>query len=271
MFSYHKEVEIAKEVAFEAGRAVMFYYNRSYKITNKSPGNPVTQADIESEKIILKGLQKFNYGVLSEEMIDDKVRLQRKKVWIIDPLDGTKDFINKTSEFTIMIGLAEEGKSVLGVVYQPVKDTVYYAVKGQGSFKRIGKNEPIQLKINQEADFNKIIMFSSRFHKSKIELKIAKKIGIKNIKTCGSSLKVCLIAAGEGEVNFNPSNKTWEYDVCASDIILSEAGGMLTDMKGKKFIYNKENPRNEFGYVATNGLVHDIIIKELIHLWPQSK
>ena len=247
----------------KAGTEALSLYTQEYEIKHKGPDSPVTQADIESNNLIMARLQKFNYGILSEETIDDGSRLQERRVWIVDPLDGTSDFIDKTGEFTIMIGLVEQGRPILGAVYQPVMDTLYYGIKGGGSFSRIGDEESVALRVSAETDLGKFTMLSSRFHRSELEISFAKKLGINNFITRGSSLKICQIAAGQGELNFNPSNMTWEHDICAADIILSEAGGRLTDMDGRIFTYNKSNPRNERGYVASNGAVHEAIIEHL--------
>ena len=251
------------KIVKKAGKTVLSFYDTDYAIKDKGKENPVTQADLESEHIILRGLSGYGYGVLSEETSDDKKRVNMERAWVIDPMDGTKDFIDKTGEFTIMVGLVEKGEPILGVIYQPVEHIVYYAWKNNGAYKKFKKDKPLKLKVSKEKDYGSVTMFSSRFHRSKEEDKLAKKLGIGKITTCGSSLKVCRIAEGIGDLNFNPSNKTWEYDICASDIILREAGGVLTDSKGMAYKYNKDNPRNENGYVASNGVMHDEIIKEI--------
>jgi len=106
-------------------------------------------------------------------------------------------------------------------------------------------------------------MFSSRNHNTELEWAVARSLGIPKITTIGSSLKICLVAEGQAEVSFNPSNRTWEWDICASDIIIQEAGGIFTDIDGRQIIYNKKDPRNLRGYAATNGLVHDELIAEI--------
>jgi 3'(2'), 5'-bisphosphate nucleotidase len=251
------------EIIIKAGAETLSLYTQDYEVKYKGPNNPVTQADIESNRLITTGLKKFNYGILSEETVDDGSRLQKRRAWIVDPLDGTSDFIDKTGDFTIVIGLVEQGRPILGVVYQPVTDTLYYGIKGSGSFSRIGDENPVVLHVSAETNLRKFTMLSSRFHRSELEISFANNFGIKNFVTRGSLLKICQIAAGQGELNFNPSSKTWEYDICAADIILTEAGGRLTDMDGRIFTYNKSNPRNERGYVASNGAVHEAIIEHL--------
>ena len=183
-------------------------------------------------------------------------------VWIVDPLDGTTEFINKTGEFTIMIGLVHAGRPVLGVIYNPTENILYYGAKGEGSFiKKQGRTA--RLKISDKVDIKQAKIYVSRFHFSEVEKQAIHRLGVKNLVTCGSSKKLCLIASGHGEVSLNLSDKTWEWDICATDIILSEAGGRLTDRNGKIFLYNKKHPRNVNGYVASNGLIHKKIIEGL--------
>ena len=254
----------------QAGEAVLSYYDKDYKVQDKDDNSPVTEADLKSNEILLEALKKYNYGILSEEGVPDLSRLKAERVWIIDPLDGTKDFIDKTGEFTIMVGLVEKINSeenkyrpILGVIYQPTTNDIYFAVKNKGAYVRHGAEEKRPLQISLEKNWQNITMLTSRHHSTDLEMKIAKKLGISKIANYGSSLKACMVAKGEGHINFNSSDKTWEWDVCASDIILSEAGGRLTDTKGNVIYYNKENPRNQNGYLVTNRIIHDEIVEEI--------
>ncbi len=259
-----KDKEILNQVLNvikQAGKMVMSFYNKDYQIKDKGNDSPVTEADLASEKIILKGLSKYDYGVLSEETEDDKTRLKKERVWIIDPLDGTKDFINKTGDFTIMIALAEKGRPILGVIYVPVLGELYYAIKNRGAFLIKEKNKS-RISVSKKENLANIKILSSRFHRSEIEKTFIDKYKINNLITRGSSLKVMEIASGKAELNFNPSNKMKEYDICAADIILHEAGGRLTDLKGKRYEYNQEDPHIN-GYVASNSIIHDQLVDYL--------
>ena len=261
-----KDKEILNQVLNvikQAGKMVMSFYNKDYQIKDKGNDSPVTEADLASEKIILKGLSKYDYGLLSEETEDDKTRLKKERVWIIDPLDGTKDFINKTGDFTIMIGLVENGQPILGAVYQPAKDILYYAIKGKGAYGQIKDQGVKKIKVSEVSDISKARFLGSRFHKSELETKVAKEFNITKIIPCGSiGLKAALIASGQADFNLNPSSHPQEYDVCAADIILHEAGGKLTDLKGKRYKYNQEDPHIN-GYVVSSGLLHGQIIEYL--------
>jgi 3'(2'), 5'-bisphosphate nucleotidase len=257
--------EKASKLAKEAGEAALFYYHLEYEISDKGDNSPVTRADHASNDVIVEGLKKeFDYGILSEETDDDLTRLKKKRVWVVDPLDGTKDFIDKTGDFSIMVGLVEDGKPVLGIVYRPERDVMYYALAGGGAFKKVGESGPQRLKTSRRDRFEDMILLTSRFHASNTVIKAAGDLGIKNTLTKGSAgLKICSIAEGDADVNINPSNKTWEWDVAAADIILSEAGGKLTDVFENEFTYNKKDPRNSLGYIASNSWKHYDIIREV--------
>jgi len=247
------------------------FYNQDYEVKDKGGDSPLTQADLESNRIILEGLAGYNYGILSEEKEDSPERLSKERVWIVDPLDGTKDFINKTGEFAIMIGLVEkrEGiyRPILGVVYLPAKDTLYYGLEGGGAFQKEKGGEK-KIQVSSRDEFSEFRLVGSRFHSSELEESLFQKLGFQEKVPCGSvGVKACTIAEGEAELNINPSDKTWEWDICAPEIILQEAGGIMTDLEGKRFAYNKKDPRNHKGYVVSNGMRHGEIIKIVNGKW----
>jgi len=256
-----REMDVAIKAVKRAGLAARKIYKKKYSVGIKSNHEPVSDADIISNNLLQQALKPLGYPILSEESTDDPIRLKSRRVWIIDPLDGTNEFINKTGEFTIMIGLVEAGRPVLGVIYNPTEKVLYYGVKGEGSFV---KKEGVvkKLKVSAKTSLKQLKAYTSRFHFSETEKQAIGRMGIKNLVTCGSSKKLCLIADGRGEININLSDKTWEWDICAADIILREAGGRLTDRYGQEFLYNKRLPRNLDGYVASNGLLHQQTIKE---------
>ena len=261
-----KELDQTKKVIKKAGDKVMDYYSEDLDPDThyKDEDSPVTKADLASEKEILEGLQDFGYGILSEETDQENDRLNKEKVWVIDPLDGTKDFLQQTGEFTIMIGLVKNGESVLGAVYQPAKDILYFATKGDGAYKQIGDQDPVQVFVSSEQESQNMSMLVSRNHLRKPEQQAAEKLGIGRLQPCGSAgLKISKVAEGRNEVYINSSDKTGEWDICAADIILSEAGGKITDLNGNKIKYNKKNTINENGFVVSNGELHDDIIENI--------
>lgn len=249
---------MAIKLAREAGGKILEYYGQpSSELDPKGPGNPLTKADLASEKIIIEGLGEFGYGVLSEETTDDKSRLTQELVWIVDPMDGTSDFIDMTDDFCVMIGLSQKGKAVLGVVYHPTQDRLFFATKGQGAYMQVGQGDSVRLQVSERREWSEIRMVVSRNHLSELETRFSQEYGIQTKPVGSVGLKSTIIANAEADLNFNPSRYTWEWDVCAPLIILEEAGGRLTDTKGEEFTFNKDNARNENGYLASNGRRHD--------------
>ncbi len=252
-----------KSVAREAGKEVMKKYKTSVEVIKKKDKTLVTEADFLSEKIILQGLSSFGYGFLSEESLESKGRIKEKRIWVIDPIDGTMDFIKKTGEFSIMIGLVENGRVILGVVYQPVGDKMFYAVSGEGAF--LEKNKKIKkLEVSKNIDFSQATMLGSRHHIKPFDVALSEELGITDFLTHGSAgLKICLLAEQKADIYINSSNKTAEWDICAADIILTEAGGKISDLSGNTIDYNKKQYLNLNGYVASNGILHKKIIQKV--------
>ncbi len=258
--------DVLVEIIRRAGIAVMGYYQSNYQIKEKeSDAGPVTQADLAAERIILQGLQGISemegVAFLSEESPDNLDRLEKEWVWIIDSLDGTKDFIDETGEFSILVGLVKAGQPVLAVIYKPSSDQLYWAVQGKGAYlEEAGKQQV--LRVSEEINPSRFVLLESRNHPSEVNQRLINELRIGKVRLCGSvGVKVGLIARGEAHLNVNTSNKTWEWDVCAADLILREAGGKLTDLEGNDFIYNKLDPRNYRGYVASSGGFHLEIIR----------
>jgi len=245
------------------GNAVMKLYNQDFSIDHKQDSSPVTEADLLSNKLLVKILEKTNIPILSEEIKDNPERLNSNKLWIIDPLDGTKDFIQKTDEFSIMVGLVENGKPVLDIVYAPALDKIYYAEKGQGAFvESNGKTK--KLKVSTHSNYQDWTILVSRNHLGKEEVTLSEKLNFKKKKPTGSiGVKLGIIAEGSAEMYLHAIDKTWEWDVAAAEIILNEAGGTVTDIDGEKMKFNKEVPKNFRGILATNGFRHEEIVQEL--------
>ena len=182
-------------------------------------------------------------------------------IWIVDPLDGTSDFIDKTGEFTVMIALVQNQKPILGVIAWPTEKTLFIAQKNSGAF-RYSNGEWNKISVTKIDELSKCRMVGSRHHLSDKEKEFIKKIGIKNFTSIGSSLKVGKISSGEAEAYITTTNKMKEWDTAASYCIISEAGGIMTDMVGDELTYNKKNVYHENGILVTNGLIHKKIIEE---------
>ena len=237
-------------IAQKASIEILNIYNGDVELIEiKDDMSPLTMADIISNNIIIEELKKIsNYPIFTEEsIVDYEIRKDWDTFWLVDPLDGTKDFISKTGEFTINIALIANGKPVLGVVYIPTSGDVYYAQIGQGAFK----NGNI---IFNNSKREKLIGADSIFHSSEETKEFFKKHNIQDIKKYGSSLKICKLA--EGEIDVYPRfNGTKEWDTAASHIIANEAGCKLIDVVTKSELkYNKQNYKNNFFIASRNEL-----------------
>ena len=247
-------------VAIEAGNEILNFYNHDIEVTHKEDLSPLTKADLASNKIILESLNKLNSNIpiLSEEsLVDWSIRKNWKKYWLVDPLDGTKEFIKKNGEFTVNIALIEDNHPILGVVYVPAKSLLYLAEKDKGSFKTNTKDklknfEGIQ-KILVSSQMNRARVIGSRSHSNAtFDNWVKEKFPNAEIVQAGSSLKFCLIAEGEADIypRFGPTS---EWDIAAGHILVNEAGGKIRTFQNDSISYNtKENIINPEFYVIGN-------------------
>jgi 3''(2''),5''-bisphosphate nucleotidase, bacterial len=247
-------------VAIEAGNEILNFYNNDIEVTHKEDLSPLTKADLASNKIILESLNNLNSNIpiLSEEsLVDWSIRKNWKKYWLVDPLDGTKEFIKKNGEFTVNIALIENNNPTLGVIYIPAKSLLYLAEKNKGSFKSNTKDilenlDGIQ-KIVVSDKTNRTRIIGSRSHSNAtFDNWVKEKFPNADIVQAGSSLKFCLIAEGKADIypRFGPTS---EWDIAAGHIIVNEAGGKIRTFQNNSIKYNtKENIINPEFYAIGN-------------------
>ena len=227
---------------------------------------PVTEADRAASLIIVNGLRGAfpDDGILSEEETDTAHRLDKSRAWFVDPIDGTSGFIDKTGDFAIQIGLAINGESALGVVYQPLDDKMFYAAKDSGAWLETINAERRKLQVSTETDFRQMTMAISRSHRSPRMSEVVARFQFKRELARGSvGVKIGLLALQEADVYIHLSPRTKHWDTCAPEIILREAGGETTDLFGARLVYNTSDVQNHNGVVASNGAAHDSIINTL--------
>lgn len=260
--NYDRELTAAIRLAREAGTIVRAFYDVPPTVRWKDPTEPVTEADRAVNAYLVKQFRHFypEDGVLAEESKDDLSRLQRERVWIVDPLDGTAEFIAHNGEFCIMIGLAVSGQPVVGVVYQPIDDVLYAAALDAGAFvEEFG--DRYQLHVSQEPDLQKLRLVVSRSHRPALVNSIMTHMGIQRERSIGSvGLKIGLIARGQAEFYVHPSAGTKEWDTCAPDIIVREAGGIMTDCWNRPLRYNYPDVLQRFGVLASHRILHGQIV-----------
>lgn len=268
---YKKELETALELSKNAGSIILSHYAAGVvaeeKIGVDNFSEPVSIADRESNKLIVEGLRDTfpRDAILSEEEPDDtERRLASRRVWIIDPIDGTSGFLDHNGDFAIQIGLVENGRPVAGVVALPVSGVTYTASLDSGTFIRSENSEPLPIRVSDITDLQQMSLAVSRTHKSPKILEISAEMGFKkNVERGSVGLKVGLIAERicDAYIHLSPRTKLW--DICAPEIILTEAGGKLTDLWGNKYRYDVADLQNWGGIVAANGSAHAEIIKRL--------
>ncbi len=267
---FEKELETAITLAREAGRIILDFYANGFEIEEKifadNFSEPITIADRTASKIIVEGLADAfsDDGILSEEEFDDQQRLVKKRVWIIDPLDGTAGFIEKNGDFAVQIGLAEYGVSILGVVFLPLENVLYFASQTGGAWMVKNEETPKRLHVSGKSDFTEMLLASSRNHRSPRMNRVVNDFGLKKEIRRGSvGLKVGLIARQICDLYLHLSPRTKHWDTCAPEIILREAGGEMTDLFGAKIIYNTPNVHNLNGVLASNGVSHSPAVVKL--------
>jgi 3'(2'), 5'-bisphosphate nucleotidase len=265
-----KELEIAVALSKKAGEKILDFYENGFEVEEKIHADnfsePVTIADRTASKIIVEGLAEVfpADGILSEEEFDDKKRLDKQRVWIIDPLDGTQGFVNKNDDFAVQIGLAANGEAILGAVYLPTENVLYFASKDEGAWMIENDKPPKRLEVSAETDFARMNLAVSRNHRSPRMSLVVESLGLKREIRRGSvGLKIGLIAQKFCDLYIHLSPRTKHWDTCAPEIILREAGGRMTDLFGGKIIYNTPDVHNHNGVLASNGVSHDTAIAAL--------
>lgn len=237
-------------IAREAGRAILDQYDRESPVDYKADDSPLTQADRTSHRLIVDRLCTTypDLPVLSEESPVEEVAERREwdRFWLVDPLDGTKEFIKKTGQFTVNIALIEDGESTLGVVHIPAQDVTYFAARGRGAFRQNGGDDAVEIAA-RAASSERVVVVASRDHAGPEVAAIIERITAAGIEvesaSMGSSLKFCLVA--EGAADFYPRTvPTMEWDTAAAQCIVEEAGGAVTTLDGTRLRYNKQSLRN---------------------------
>ena len=253
---YKRELEVALNAVNSVRELILDIYNSSdMGVEIKEDNSPVTKADKAADKKIREILSTAFplYSLLTEESVDDKSRLKNDYVWIVDPIDGTKDFVAKNGEFSVNIGLSYKHKAVLGVILIPVTGEIYYGVYKQGSFYLKDKDaKPVRIHCNNK--IKDVTTLVSNFHSNQTEMDMIKKHSdiIKYQKKMGATLKGCAIARGDAEMSYRFSSNTKEWDTCAMQIIVEEAGGYLLKFDGTPIRYNREDVYNKDGYIICN-------------------
>ncbi|MBI3899519.1 MAG: 3'(2'),5'-bisphosphate nucleotidase CysQ [Gammaproteobacteria bacterium] len=241
-----RSIDAVEQTALEAGRRILAVYAHEFGVTAKGDGSPVTAADDAAQAVIVERLTQLTpqIPILSEEAasVDYADRAGWTRFWLVDPLDGTKEFISRNGEFTVNIALIEHGEPVLGVVHVPVNGVTYLACRGFGAFKRQGAGAPIAIRA-QHYDGRRPRVVASRSHADASLQDYLTRVGEHDLVSMGSSLKFCLVAEGMADV-YPRLGPTMEWDTGAAQCIVEVAGGRVVDPDGAPLRYNKPSLRN---------------------------
>lgn len=241
------------EIAQAAGKLVLDVYNNDdFEVSIKNDYSPLTEADKLSHNYIISELEKFFPGihVLSEE--GERIEFENRKNWdeffLVDPLDGTKEFIKKNGEFTINIALIKNQRPAAGIIYVPVTGETYYGNPETGSYK-IADGKSVKINVKNSKSTDSLTVVQSLSHSGEEEDNFYSRFNIIRKMSRGSSLKICMVAEGTADIYFR-SGPTWEWDTAAGHAILSFAGGFFVNKDGTELLYNKNLPKN-FGFIAS--------------------
>ena len=252
---YQKELEAAIAAAKKAQVFILEIYKTPFDIEIKADDSPVTAADKGADEMIRAHLAPLfpEDGFLTEESQDTKERLTKKRIWIVDPVDGTKEFVSRNGQFTTNIALAEDHQIVVGVINIPTLNTLYYAVKGEGAFRMNPDGSVDRIHVSDRDDHLRALRSISFFNEK--EKTFMAKNGSRfegEAKMIGAAMKFCVIAEGNADFFYRISAGTKEWDVAPGDLLIHEAGGIMVDGNGQPFRYNREDVYNRDGYVLAN-------------------
>jgi 3'(2'), 5'-bisphosphate nucleotidase len=252
--SYDHLTDPLCHAAREAGAKIMEIYASDFEVKTKGDESPVTAADDAAEKIILEHLAECapEIPVVAEESVaaGNIPDISGGTYWLVDPLDGTREFISRNGEFTVNIGLIENHQPVLGVVYAPVLDRLFFGSEKSGAFCENTPGQREHIQVRKPAD-DGLVVVASRSHRDAATDEYLEQFTVKDLTSAGSSLKFCLLAAGEAD--FYPRlGPTMEWDTAAAHAVLRAAGGSLTTLEGDDFLYGKADFRN--GFFVARGL-----------------
>lgn len=240
-------------IALQAGNAIMEVYNGEIAVSRKEDDSPLTQADLAANQVIEAGLSRLtpHLPILSEETeaLPFSERKQWNTYWLVDPLDGTREFIKRNGEFTVNIALIENHEPVLGVVFAPALNLLFHAAKGEGAFRQLG-TKPAQRIMARPFDTTQVTVAGSRSHAGERLIAFLSNIGPHMLISMGSSLKICLVAEGRADV-YPRLGPTSEWDTAAAQCVLEEAGGALVDVHRRPFRYNTKESLLNPDFFAT--------------------
>ena len=259
------DLELAWSAVTAAGEAVMRWFGGALEVTFKEPGQPLTEADLEADRILRERLLSGSpeYGWLSEETADRPDRLARDRVWIVDPIDGTRSFIGGRPEFAISVGLAERGRAILGIVSNPASGEIFWALEGGGAYRRGRGGAETRLRVQADAGPRSLLASRSELAAGEFD---PFRDSWQVLPLGSTAYKLARVAAGDGSAFVSRGPKS-EWDVCAGALLVQEAGGVVTDLDGRPIGYNRADPYVH-GIAAGSAADHAALIDRVRSLPP---
>jgi 3'(2'), 5'-bisphosphate nucleotidase len=261
--SLARELEVAHAVALEAAALVRTFTGPKMRVDHKHENEPVTEADIATSALIVDRLRAAfpDDAVLSEEIPDDGTRLQSRRVWMVDPIDGTRDFIRGDSGYAVMIGLCIDGRPQVGVVSQPPTGITWAGAVGETAWREEADGTRTPLHPSDRKQPPGIRLVASKSHRTHDIDLFRKALGIDDEMNIGGvGLKVSIVADGTRDLYVYPGGRTKIWDSCAPEAIIAAAGGRLTDTYGAPLVYDQADLYNRRGLIASNALLHDLVV-----------
>jgi 3'(2'), 5'-bisphosphate nucleotidase len=261
-----RELETAAGIAREASVLVRGYHGKRLAVQIKGDDEPVTEADHAASELIVGRLKAAfpDDAILSEEIPDSGERLGRPRVWMVDPIDGTRDFVRGEDGFVVMIGLAVDGRPAVGAVAHPVSGAVYSGAAGAGAWRDGPGGERTALRTSTVSRPPDIRLVASKSHRSARIDAVKRALQITDEMNIGSiGLKIGLVSEGVRDLYVYTGGRTKIWDTCGPEAILAAAGGRMTDAHGKPLVYDEADLHNRHGLVASNGPLHDFVIEAL--------
>jgi 3'(2'), 5'-bisphosphate nucleotidase len=264
--AFARELAVAEEIALEAARLVRGYHGTDLAVDSKAGNEPVTEADRAANTLIVEGLRAAFPGdaILSEEIPDDGARIGHARVWMVDPIDGTSDFIAGDTGFVVMIGLAVDGRPRVGAVAHPLSARVYGGVVGEGAWRRDPDGDRVPVHTSTLAAPPGIRLVASKTHRTPRVDAVKRALGITDELNIGSvGLKIGLVSEAARDLYVYTGSRTKIWDTCGPEAILHGAGGRMSDLDGNPLVYDSPDLYNRRGIVASNGPLHAYVIAAL--------
>lgn len=261
-----EKLEELQQIVCEAGRIGLSYFGKNIKNWQKPDDTPITEADLAVNDFLDERLKKLmpEFGWLSEETVDNLERQEKEYIWIVDPIDGTKAFIKGMAEWVVSVAIVKDNRPVLGLVYDPIAEILYYAQTGQGAYIINAKNQQVKITPTDKQNVHDAQILAYKFHFDRMTTRSEYIWPDMQYQIVNSmAMRVALVACGEFDAMVSFTNKG-EWDIAAVDVIIHEAGGYITDGFGQLLTYNKTKPSLPH-MVAAGAKLHEKIIEHTAH------